>query len=51
MRIRLMLWGFALLVGSLSGCSGKKKGPYFAPQPARMSVDASSLRVGAVLLV
>jgi len=41
MRSRLMLIGFVVLATALSGCRSKRKGPYFAPQPARLSVEAS----------
>lgn len=43
MRTRLMLIGLVVLATAVTGCRGKKKGPYFAPQPARMSAEASPL--------
>jgi hypothetical protein len=44
MRTRLMLIGFVVLATAATGCHGKRKGPYFAPQPARISAEASPLQ-------
>jgi len=45
MRTRLMLIAFVVLATAATGCRSKKRGPYFAPEPARVSTDASQLQV------
>lgn len=48
MRSRLMLIGVVVLATAVTGCHGKKKGPYFAPQPARISAEASPLQASSL---
>jgi hypothetical protein len=45
MRTRLMLIGLVVLATAATGCRGKKKGPYFAPQPARISAEAGAIQL------
>ena len=44
MRTRLMLIALVALATAATGCRGKKKGPYFAPEPARISAGAIPLQ-------
>jgi hypothetical protein len=48
MRTRLMLIGFVVLATAVTGCRGKRKGPYFAPQPARITAEANPLQASFI---